>query len=135
MKQVVLLTLLLSPLLYSAYNWFKEEYLLTGKALSCRQYILLATFAGYSGYCIYVGIDTMLLNTKDYTYQAGRALSFSGLWTFVLPGFIAPMIIFPRETLLYVFKKAIVHSIEQSVFAALGWLLLLLTLIRHIAVI
>ena len=77
----------------------------------------------------------MIYNAKDFMYQAGRALSFSGLWTFVLPGLIAPIIIFPRETLLYALNKAKVRYIEQSIFALLGWLLLLLLLIRHAVII
>lgn len=135
MKYIVLPILLFFPLLYTAFCWFREEYAFTGKMLSYRQFVLLTIFAVYSGYCLSVGIDVMVYNAKDFTHQAGRALSFSGLWTFVLPGLIAPIIIFPRETLLYALRKAKVSYIEQSIFAVLGWLLLLLLLFRHAVVI
>jgi hypothetical protein len=132
----ILLPLLLSvPLLLAMYYWFTEEYSFTGKMLSAWQCMLLTTFVLYSGYCLYSGVDSILLQFKDYAYPAGRALSFPGMWSYVVPGLIAPMLIFPKETLCYILKQTTASKIEPYVIVVSGSLLLLLILIRHLAVI
>lgn len=52
-----------------------------------------------------------------------------------MPGLIAPLIIFPRETLLYLFRQLTARDIETIALATLGWILLLFTLGRHLLVI
>lgn len=123
------------PLLLAIFYWFSEEYQFTGKALSVGQLALLCVFIGYSSYCVWHGVDNIVENYKDHNYQMGRALSFTGMWTFVIPGLIASLIIFPRETLLYIFKSAQVSELKQTAVAAIGWFGLLLIIVRHLLVI
>jgi hypothetical protein len=135
MNDFLLPLFLILPLLLAGYQWYKEEYLFTGKNLSYWQYFLLSCFFCYSAYCLFSGVDSIILQLVDQGYKAGRALSFSGMWSFVMPGLIAPLIIFPRETLLYLFRQPTARNIETAALATLGWILLLFTLGRYLLVI
>lgn len=131
----LLLLCLTLPLLLVGYQWYNEEYIYTRKMLSYRQCILLSCFVCYSAFCFFGGVDSTLHQLNDLGYKAGRALSFTGMWGFVMPGLIAPLIIFPRETLLYLFRQPHAGDIETIALATFGWALLLCTLGRHLLVI
>ena len=84
---------------------------------------------------MFSGVDAMLLNAKDFTYKNSRGLSFTGMWTYVIPGLIAPLIIFPRETKLYIFHKSNVGFDGEWIIATIGWLIVALTIVRHCLVV
>ena len=52
-----------------------------------------------------------------------------------MPGLTAPLIIFPRETLLYLLRQPAAGELAIFALATLGWMLLLFTLLRHLLVI
>lgn len=129
--QNLLYLFLFSPLLLSGYYWYTEEYRYTGKRLSLKQLVLLLVFFGYAFYCSSHGVNGMLDIYNDYSYKAGRALSLTGMWTFVLPGVISALIIFPRETLLYVFRRATAAQLSVFLTELTAVMLILLTCLRH----
>ncbi len=129
--QNLLYLFLFGPLLLSGYYWYTEEYRYTGKKLSLKQLILLCAFIGYAFYCSSHGVTAMLDIYSDYRYKTGRALSVTGMWTFVLPGVISALIIFPRETLLYVLKKSKAAQLSIFLTEFTAVMLILLTCLRH----
>lgn len=135
MSSLLLPLVLVLPLLIVGYQWYKEEFQFSRKALSYWQIFLLGCFIGYTAYCLLIGVESTIQQLGDQGNKAGRALSFSGLWSFVLPGLIAPLIVFPRETLLYLLRQPKAGDIETSGLAILGWVLLLSILLRHLLVI
>lgn len=135
MSSFLLPVFLTLPLLLVGYQWYKEEYSYTGKNLSFWQCFLLSGFICYSTYCLFNGVELTILQLADQGYRAGRALSFSGMWSFVMPGLTAPLIIFPRETLLYLLRQPAAGELAIFALATLGWMLLLFTLLRHLLVI
>lgn len=73
----------------------------------------------------------MLEIYNDYRYQAGRALSVTGMWTFIVPGVISALMIFPRETLLYVLRQAEASQLSIFLTELTAVMLILLTWLRH----
>jgi hypothetical protein len=129
--QNLLYIFLIGPTLLAGYYWYVEEYRYTGTKLSLQQLVLLCFFMGYIMYCSNHGAGVMLALYNDYSYQAGRALSVTGLWTFIVPGIIAALIIFPRETLLYACKSIEATPLSVFITRLTAILLMLLTWLRH----
>ncbi|KKO45057.1 hypothetical protein WG68_13055 [Arsukibacterium ikkense] len=72
----------------------------------------------------------MLELFNDYHYKMGRGLSITGLWTFIIPGVIWPLLIFPRETQLYLLNQ----STAGPLIVCFGYLLLFFTALRHLLI-
>ena len=107
MSQLLLPLVLIMPILVALFFWFTEEYQFTKSRLSLFQCVLLTLFLAYWLYCLYFGAETIVNLYKDHSYKMARSLSFTGMWTYVVPALIAPLIIFPKECLLYILQQSL----------------------------
>lgn len=127
---MVLYLFLVGPLLITSWFWYYEEYRYSAKTLSFFQIVGLILFVSYLACCLVIGKEEILELFKDHHYKMGRALSISGLWTFIIPGFTWPLLIFPRETQLYLLNK----SVTSLNIVWLGYLLVIFVLLRHLLI-
>ncbi|MBV2130571.1 hypothetical protein [Arsukibacterium indicum] len=121
---------LVGPLLLTSWFWYYEEYRYSAKPLSFYQLAGLFFFISYLACCLVAGQQGMLELFSDHHYKMGRALSITGLWTFIIPGIIWPLLIFPRELQLYLFNLPTAGPYT----AALGYFLAFFTLLRNLLI-
>lgn len=121
---------LIGPLLLTIWFWYYKEYRYVAKPLSLYQLAGLGLFISYLAYCLVAGQEVILELFSDHHYKMGRALSITGLWTFIIPGVIWPLLIFPRETQLYLFNQ----PSTGPYIAGLGYFLAFFAVLRNLLV-
>jgi hypothetical protein len=121
---------LVGPLLLTAWFWYFEKYRYSAKPLTLYQLAGLGLFICYLAFCLVVGHQEILELFSDHHYKMGRALSITGLWTFIIPGVIWPLLIFPREMQLYLFNQ----PTAVPTLAGTGYFIAFCTVLRNLLV-
>lgn len=121
---------LVGPLLLTTLFWYYEENRYSAKPLSFYQLAGLGLFISYLACCLIAGQEGMLELFSDHHYKMGRALSITGLWTFIIPGIIWPLLILPGEIQLYLFNQ----PTARPYIAGLGYFLAFFAVLRNLLI-